>query len=214
MRSMFSVVVGLVLSLAAVLAIAAATVESAPAVPEELRLLVDDVIFSPEPKRSVLGLRIADREIKADDLAILKRYPKLRGLDLQLLPITREGLVHVAALQELERLAIYKCYKLEDGDFAQIAKLKKLRSLSVSATHISDAGMKEICTLPELEYLNIGDTDITDAGLAELKKLTKLKVLVTWKPVVSEERRRELKAANPGLKFGEVLEMPDPIFNR
>jgi len=204
-----------VLSVSAALMAAVPTPAADPPIPEDLRSVARKVTYGgSQEAKDLKGVMIADRPIKDDDLAVLKRYPSVRGLDLQLLPITGEGLAHVAALGDLERLRVYKCFKLKDGDFAQLAKLKKLRSLSLSATEIGDAGLKEICSLPDLEYLNIGDTQITDAGLAELKKLKKLKVLVSWKPAVSDERKKELEAAIPGIKFGAVNDLPEPIYGR
>jgi len=199
-----------VLSVSAALLTAVLTPAADPPIPEDLRSVAREVTYDGgQEAKDLKGVMIADRPIRDEDLAVLKRYPSMRGLDLQLLPITGKGLAHVAALGDLERLAVYKCYKLKDEDFAQLAKLKKLRSLSLSATEIGDAGLKGLCSLPALEYLNIGDTKVTDAGLAELKKL---KILVSWKPAVSDERRKELEAAIPGIKFGDVNDLPDPIY--
>jgi hypothetical protein len=204
-----------VLSVSVALVAVAPVPAADPPIPEDLRSLAARVTHSGSPEAPTLkGVVIANRPIRDDDLAVLKRYPSVRGLDLQLLAITDKGLAHVAALGDLERLRVYKCFKLKDGDFAALAKLKKLRSLSLSATEIGDAGLKALCSLPDLEYLNIGDTRVTDAGLAELKTLPKLKVLVTWKPVVSAERKKELGVAIPGLRFGDVSDLPDPIFGR
>jgi hypothetical protein len=192
---------------------AALTPAAGPPIPEDLRPMAREVSYEgSQEAKNLKGVMIADRPIRDDDLAVLKRYPSVRGLDLQLLPISGKGLEHVAALGDLERLAIYKCFELKDEDFAHLVTLKKLRSLSLSATEIGDAGLQQLCSLPDLEYLNIGDTRVTDAGLAGLKKLRKLKMLVTWNPRVSDERRKELEAAIPGIKFGHAGDLPDPIY--
>jgi len=96
---------------------------------------------------------------------------------------------------------------------AALTKLKQLQVLSLSATNIGDGGLKQLCTLPNLEYLNIGDTRVTQAGLSALKKFKKLKVIVTWNPYMSLEFRKELQAAIPGIKFGDVTDLPKPMYS-
>ena len=181
-----------------------------PPLPDELRGLVRAATYSSDAEgKKLKGLRIGNIPIKDQDLAVLKHYPSVRTLDLQLLPITGKGLDHVAQLSGLTRLTIYKCFDLKDADFAVLTKLKELRVLSVSATNIGDGGLKQLATLPNLEYLNIGDTRVTEAGLSTLKKLKKLKLLVSWNPYVGAEVRKELMDAIPGIKFGSVSDMPE-----
>jgi hypothetical protein len=55
--------------------------------------------------------------------------------------------------------------------------LKRLRSLDLAATQVSDTGATSIAGLSNLEELSIETTNISDAGLQQLASLPKLKFL-------------------------------------
>jgi len=55
--------------------------------------------------------------------------------------------------------------------------LKKLRSLDLGGTDITDAGLVHLRDLTALIHLNLSNTAVTDAGIDELQKaLQKLRI--------------------------------------
>jgi hypothetical protein len=78
-----------------------------------------------------------------------------------------------------------------------IGKLTSLRSLDLSNTRITDAGMIHLKGLNNLEGLSLDGNQISDAGSAQLKCLTKLKLLSLAGTNVTNAGVNELKKAIP-----------------
>ena len=55
-------------------------------------------------------------------------------------------------------------------DDKEIKELKRLRTLDLSFSKITDVGLKELKELKSMEDLNISETQVTDVGLKELEK--------------------------------------------
>ena len=77
------------------------------------------------------------------------------------------------------------------------ADLEKVAGLSLSATKITDAGLKDVAKLQQLIVLRLDGTHITDAGLKEVAKLQKLTVLGLSGPQITKAGVAELKKALP-----------------
>ena len=94
--------------------------------------------------------------------------------------LTDAGLYELAKLNHLERLDLKTFSKdLDDGDLAQIGKLKNLKWLELEKCgYITDAGMKHISSLKSLEHLSLGLLErISKAGLRHLSELRNMKEL-------------------------------------
>jgi hypothetical protein len=64
--------------------------------------------------------------------------------------------------------------------------LTNLRSLELTETRVSDAGMVHLKGLARLQGLDLSGTDVTDAGLRHLKGLIRLQYLsLAWTKVTN-----------------------------
>jgi hypothetical protein len=175
--------------------------ETTVAVDGTMRNVTDaDVQQIPQLKH-VVGLSLTNcAELSDQGLAVLRRLPELRSLDLSRHP------------------SPYQIHKnpraLTDAALAHVEGLRRLRELSLSGTSITDAGLARLKSLSELEVLDLTDTHITDAGLRHLKGLKRLRLLVLDSPDVTQAGRDELQAALPELEMS-IPEAPGtPRFGR
>jgi hypothetical protein len=128
------------------------------------------------------------KEVKDEDLLLLKDMANLTELNLGGTNITDAGLVHLKPLKNLTRLQLHN-------------------------TKISDAGLVNLKEMTKLHSLNLyGSAGITDAGLEHLKGLTNLRRLYLWQTKVTEAAANKLSAAVPGLIIdrGYDAEAPKP----
>ncbi len=142
--------------------------------------------------------------IAADDesaLASLAQYPAMKKLAVKGKPVTRQGLLNIAALVGLIELDLagstvdddgIKCLSplkqlrtlrlgktlITDSGASHLADFPALSNLSLADTAIGDTGLKSIVQLKELESLDLSRTSITDDGLKDIRSLAKLKGLV------------------------------------
>jgi hypothetical protein len=56
-----------------------------------------------------------------------------------------------------------------------------LKTLDLSRTNVSDAGIEEIAKLKSLEFLDVSETSVTEQGVEELQ-LAAPKCRVFWRP--------------------------------
>src|ERR687884_316868 len=61
-----------------------------------------------------------------------------------------------------------------DVGWKELAELKQLTTLYLTATQVTDEGLKELKHLKQLTSLDLEGTKVTDAGLTELKDLKQL----------------------------------------
>lgn len=87
--------------------------------------------------------------------------------------ITNAGLASLARLPRLRSLSLERSL-IDDEGARQLAKFRGLESLSLSQSDVGDAGVEKLADLPRLIYLDLGGTNITDAGVAHLARLDKL----------------------------------------
>jgi mono/diheme cytochrome c family protein len=123
------------------------------------------------------------KEVKDEELALLKDCPNLVELNLGGTNITDSGLAHLKPLTNLVRLQLHK-------------------------TKISDAGLANLAGLEKLTSLNLYDTPVTDAGIMQLKGLKHLKRLYVWQTKVTEPGAKQLAAAIPGIDINRGYELP------
>ena len=154
-------------------------------------------------KTGVLAIRLAQntnllrvdfslrgKEVKEEDLVLLKDMPNLTELNLGGTTITDAGMVHLKGLKNLTRLQLHN-------------------------TKITDAGLVNLKELSKLTSLNLyGSAGITDAGLEQLKGLNALKKLYLWQTKVTEPAAKKLTEAIPTLAvdrgYEAASETPKP----
>lgn len=101
---------------------------------------------------------------------------QLKGLNLNLNPVTDDGLKSISGMSTLEKISLGET-SVTDAGLAHLSPLTKLQKIWLQNTAITDAGLAHLSNLPELSFLVLYDTAITDAGLDALKSLPKLKRL-------------------------------------
>jgi hypothetical protein len=123
------------------------------------------------------------KDVKDDELALLKDMPNLVELNLGGLNITDASLVYIKPLVNLVRLQLHR-------------------------TKISDAGLANLTGLTKLVSLNLYDTQVTDAGIQQLKNCKALKKLYVWQTKVTEIGAKQLAAAIAGIDINRGFELP------
>jgi hypothetical protein len=76
--------------------------------------------------------------------------------------------------------------RITDDGLENLEPLNELVNLNLTNTHISDAGLKHIRGLTKLVVLDLTNTQITDAGLEHLNGLTSLEYLSISKTQISD----------------------------
>ncbi len=132
-----------------------------------------------------IDFSLQGKEVKDDDLALLKDIPNLVELDLGNTTITDAGLAHLKPLTNLQRLQLEK-------------------------SKITDAGLEHLKGLQKVVSLNIYGTDVTDKGLEHLKELKNLKRVYVWQTKVTEEGAKKLQEVIPGLHVERGYEAKPP----
>lgn len=123
------------------------------------------------------------KEVKDDELILLKDMPNLVELNLGGTNVTDVSLVHIKPLVNLVRLQLHR-------------------------TKITDAGLMNVAGLTKLTSLNLYSTDVSDAGIQQLKSCRNLKRLYVWQTKVTENGAKQLAAALPGIDINRGYELP------
>ena len=114
------------------------------------------------------------KEVKDDELILLKEMPNLVELNLGGTNVSDANLVHIKPLANLVRLQLHK-------------------------TKVTDAGLANLTGLSKLVSLNLYGTEVSDAGIQQLKACQKLKRLYVWQTKVTENGAKQLASAIPGI---------------
>jgi serine/threonine protein kinase/formylglycine-generating enzyme required for sulfatase activity len=135
--------------------------------------IIKDAAKLPAGAFQTLGIIFANinAKVKDADLVRLGGLTKLKQLDLSgETAVTDAGLAHLANCPVLEQLNVCRTQVTGTG----LVHTKKVRSLFLYQTPVTDDGLKCVTELPQLSHLNLGSTQLTDAQLARLKGLANL----------------------------------------
>ena len=103
----------------------------------------------------------------------------LSNLDLRGCPVSNDGLQHISGLKSLRALRLNGVSgetTVDDGGMEHVAGLK-LKVLALDGLWVSEVGLEAIGEQPYLEELYLKSTTISDDGLKLLAKYPKLKKL-------------------------------------
>jgi hypothetical protein len=127
------------------------------------------------------SLRLAGKELPPDAAAELKGLTALKELYLSVGPLPEAGMKALGALDRLEVLQLGRFKPGADKVIPHVAKLTKLRTLDLTFSDLTDAGLAELAKLKDLTELKVGGTATTPKGRAALQKaLPKLKVVTSF----------------------------------
>ncbi len=99
-------------------------------------------------------------------------------------------------LRKLQSLRLGTTRVTDDG-LQPISQLQSLTRFSIRSPSIGDRGMGHLMTLQNLEVLFLDGTNLSDVGLAKLAALPKLKALRVTKTRVTPEGVAKLQRALP-----------------
>jgi Leucine Rich repeat len=136
-------------------------------------------------------------EVTDTDMALLDYFPDLEDFHVSKAPVT--SLSPLARLMKLRRVTLSEVPISDDG-LAAISRLPLLTDVSVNGTRIGDEGLATLGKMRQLRLLNLEWTKVTDAGMAELAGLEWLEWLNLSCTEITDaglDHLRELK----GLKF-------------
>jgi len=118
----------------------------------------------------------ATRDATENDLAALLELDGLTTLGLHTFELTDAGLAQVGKLVKLESLSLSGARRVTDVGLAELANLSQLRNLSLSGMpNVTIVGMTELGKLSQLRSLSLGEMPkIADAEYAFLKQFPNL----------------------------------------
>jgi hypothetical protein len=145
----------------------------------------EGVIATVQPAPPALGLTPLAQKSKPtqDDLVdAVKRMGGTAGYDMAV-PAPRP-----VSLVDLHHT------RVSDADLEELRLLApRLKSLTLSGTGITDAGMRSAGAIPTLQTLLLNETHISDAGLEQLQRLTELRQLGLYHTRVTDAGLAYLK---------------------
>jgi hypothetical protein len=144
-------------------------------------------------------LYLNDSEAADSDLAPLKAWTRLQGLNLSQTRVTDAGLVHLKGLTNLRWLLLARD-RVTDAGLVHLGGLTSLRDLVLSSTFITDASLVSLKGLSNLITLDLARTQITDRGLKHLTGFTALEELKLTGTSVTDAGVRDLQEALPQLR--------------
>jgi hypothetical protein len=106
----------------------------------------------------------------------LAALPHLRFLGIQDTPASDEGWVQLAQSRTLEKIWGRRCHGLGDEGFRALARMPRIRGLSVSCRNVSDAAVAALPDFPALRELM--PMDIPDAGYRHVGRCRDLESLI------------------------------------
>jgi hypothetical protein len=173
-------------------------------------------------------------QVVADVRRHLAALPRLRRLDLWVWPEVSEQCL--AAVGELSNLEGLVCEYATDAGVAHLASQRRLKSVHMDNSKLTDDSLRVFGTLPLLEHLqatrnhftddglahlhhlkrlisldiDCGETRFTDAGLVHLEGLQSLQMIFLQNTLVTPVGVARLQRAIPSLR--DVLVTPPPPY--
>ncbi len=139
---------------------------------------------SDEPDARV---QLNGKEVDDATIRVLAGYPKLKSLWLfGMVNVTDDGLASLVHCTSLENLQL-QAPAVTDVGAKHLARLTKLKYLTLSNTKLTDDGLKHIATLPQLTNFSLWSDNISDAGMQQLARMTSLKDLRSYCPKVTND---------------------------
>jgi hypothetical protein len=130
------------------------------------------------------------------EVALVARLSRLKGVVFAHSPnITDEDLRAFSAMRDLEAFVLINCPRITEHGLENLSRAYGLLALSLNSTSAGDGCMQVITRLRRLQSLDLYGTNVTDASAAEIARLTELRQLVLPREVTSKGLR-DLMALN------------------
>jgi len=117
--------------------------------------------------------------------------------------ITDESMGVLGGLGNMEILRLYFCSRVSDLGLEQLARLSKLKELTLNGCGITDKGLNILSSFSKLETLGLAATAIDDKGVEMLIKLLPslpaLKKIIISNSKITQRGKNNLIASGKGL---------------
>lgn len=127
----------------------------------------------------------AEGQLRPEVVAALLKIPRLRGVSVELAPLTDAGLEGLKPFTRLEKLGL-EGTRVTDAGLVHLKALARLRTLDLAGTGVTNDGLGLLTGLRYLESLSLAGTQVNDAGLATLKSFPRLRSLYLTDTAVSD----------------------------
>ena len=126
---------------------------------------------------------VVDAELRYDaHVQLLKCFPRLIVLRLADETISNLALAYVPDITQLQELTL-TATRITDSGIRHLAKNKQLRKLDLNYARITDAGLETLAVAIQLQELKLDGPGITDAGLRRIEGLSQLQRLDPTLPI-------------------------------
>ncbi|HEV7282850.1 MAG TPA: hypothetical protein VGN57_21770 [Pirellulaceae bacterium] len=121
------------------------------------------------------------RKLTAEDLAILKNFPRLRKVDLTATSFDEEGLATLMLNPELEELVLSETL-VGDRGIELLEGHPTLSIVRLGRTLTSDAALKSLATLPNLTWVTLDDAATLEgiSAISDAPHLKWVETSTTW----------------------------------
>lgn len=128
-------------------------------------------------------------------LKTLGAMPSIKRIRLPRTKISSEGMQFLQNATQLELLDLSDCAQVTDAGLPALAKLTKMRNLSLWGSQITDVGLANLAGMKNLVALSLQDCAVTDAGFEHLRGLTQLRELDVFRTQVGDGCLRCIQAS-------------------
>lgn len=147
--------------------------------------------------------RIKRREVVTDDgLRRLRRLAKLFAVSLDYNKVRGTGFTPFG---RLDRVEYFGCgdSPFDDAGAKQLARMPKLKKITLSNTEVTDRGMSHLSGLKHLEELYLDGTKVSDKSRNVLRSMHKLRYLNVGRSFVTKKGRDEMALALPACSISD-----------
>ena len=124
----------------------------------------------------------SEHELVTDEgMAAVKRWKKLKRLNVRGAKISDTTLEHISGITTLESVDVGSALVTDVG-LERLASLPNLKELSIGGNEMGDAGLQALRQIPGLTYLDLSGRQGTDSNIwainmtdAEIKAMTPIK---------------------------------------
>ncbi len=121
-------------------------------------------------------------------IADIGRVTQLKELWLKDANIIDADLQQLGALTNLETLSLADNRGIDGSGLKFLAKLPKLRWVSLSETGVTDRALEGLSGARSLQFLNLSGTQITGSGLRYIRELPEIRMIVLNGTLVTDEQ--------------------------
>jgi hypothetical protein len=130
-------------------------------------------MLSPVSLRADLVTRAETTELRSSDGKLFHRVERdsagnVTGLHLNDMKLSPKDVAELGTLSELRRIVLFRT-NFRNEDMAKLSDCKKIESLNLTSTQVTDDAIDAVTKFTNLKYLCLGDVDVSPEAIAKLK---------------------------------------------